>query len=146
MGPDAARQAYADFVALVGGMYDSARVKDGRFGAMMRVALVNGARRPRAAGRPAGRRAGCRACPLACLLCVRAWPDGVKPWVYRMPLFAPLPHLRVAPASLPPWRPAAADGPVTFTFDSRAPDAGGNSSGSLAHGGGGSGSVSNGEG
>ncbi|KAI8464629.1 MAG: D-Tyr tRNAtyr deacylase-like domain-containing protein [Monoraphidium minutum] len=70
MGPGAARDLYSNFVGLVGSMYDPARVRDGRFGAMMKVALVN-------------------------------------------------------------------DGPVTFTFDSRAPDTSGGSSSSLASAGGG---------
>lgn len=41
MGPDAARQAYSNFVAVMRSMYRADAVKDGRFGAMMRVALVN---------------------------------------------------------------------------------------------------------
>ncbi|KIZ04510.1 D-tyrosyl-tRNA(Tyr) deacylase [Monoraphidium neglectum] len=43
MGPEAAREFYAGFLALVRSMYSEDRVKDGRFGAMMQVALVNGA-------------------------------------------------------------------------------------------------------
>jgi len=43
MGPEPAREFYGRFVELVRSMYDPDRVKDGRFGAMMKVALVNGA-------------------------------------------------------------------------------------------------------
>ena len=43
MPPDAARGAYSGFVGLVRSMYEPGRVKDGVFGAMMKVALVNGA-------------------------------------------------------------------------------------------------------
>jgi D-tyrosyl-tRNA(Tyr) deacylase len=45
MPPDAAREFYEGFLRLVRSMYEPDRVKDGRFGAMMKVALVNGAPR-----------------------------------------------------------------------------------------------------
>lgn len=70
MASEAAQESYSQFVSLVGSMYDPARVKDGRFGAMMKVALVN-------------------------------------------------------------------DGPVTFTYDSKAPDTSSGSSSSLSNAGGG---------
>ena len=62
MGPDAARALYGEFLARLRSAYEADRVKDGVFGAMMKVSLVNDgpvtfildSRAPAAAATPGG--------------------------------------------------------------------------------------------